>query len=400
MRFINHITSAFIGIPHKIWMLSFVSFINRSGAMVICFLTLYLTEKLHFSLIDAGYMMSMYGVGAIVGAYFGGQWTDRFGYHKVQLLTLIGNGIVLLVLMLQRSFWAIGLTLFLLNVISEAFRPANSVSIKANSDEETLTRSYSLLRVLVNLALTFALSVGGWLITYGWEFIFWADAVSCFGAAAFVYLYIPENKDSLPKNNKQKELVTPNLSPYKDLRFLFFIFLTFCAAMVFMQILWTVPPFFKQIYHWDEAKIGLVCAINGFVVMLVELPLIFSVEGKRKNLWMVRLGLLLYAMSYLSFVLPFSNVLIPAVLYMIFVSFGEIFVMPFSTTWVTKQAPENVQGKYLGLYTMAYSASHIFAPLLGTQIIDSYGYPTLWYATSLTSLLTCIGFFYLEKMKA
>jgi predicted MFS family arabinose efflux permease len=381
-------------------MLSFVSFINRSGAMVICFLTLYLTEKLHFSLIDAGYMMSMYGVGAIIGAYFGGQWTDRFGYHKVQLLTLIGNGIMLLFLMLQRDFWAIGISLFVLNVVSEAFRPANSVSIKANSDEETLTRSYSLLRVLVNLAITFALSVGGWLITYGWEFIFWADAFTCFAAAAFIYFYIPENKNNLAKNIKQKALEMPNLSPYKDIYFLFFIFLTFWAAMVFMQILWTVPTFFKQIYHWDEAKIGIVCAINGFVVMLVELPLIFSIEGKRKNLWMVRFGLLLYTIAHLSFVLPFSNTLIPAVLYMIFISFGEIFVMPFSTTWVTKQAPEKIQGKYLALYIMAYSASNIFAPLFGTQIVANYGFTTLWYVVSITSLLTYIGFFYLEKIKS
>jgi MFS family permease len=399
MKFINHITSSFTGIPHKIWMLSFVSFINRSGAIVICFLTLYLTEKLHFSLIDAGYMMSMYGVGAIVGAYFGGQWTDRFGYHKVQLLTLIGNGIMLLLLMIQRDFWAIGISLFVLNVISEAFRPANSVSIKANSDEETLTRSYSLLRVLVNLAIAFALSVGGWLITYGWELIFWADAFTCFAAAAFIYFYIPENKSNLPKNIKQKGSEGTNLSPYKDIYFLFFIFLTFLAAMVFMQILWTVPLFFKRVYHWDEAQIGVVSAINGFVVMLVELPLIFSIEGKKKSLWMVRLGLLLYALAHLSFVLPLSNTLIPAVLYMVFISFGEIFIMPFSTTWVTKQAPESIQGKYLGFYIMAYSASHVFAPLFGTYIIDNHGFITLWYIVAATSLLACVGFFYLEKVR-
>jgi MFS family permease len=341
----------------------------------------------------------MYGVGAIVGAYFGGQWTDRFGYHKVQLLTLIGNGIMLLLLMIQRDFWAIGISLFVLNVISEAFRPANSVSIKANSDEETPTRSYSLLRVLVNLAIAFALSVGGWLITYGWELIFWADAFTCFAAAAFIYFYIPENKSNLPKNIKQKASEATNLSPYKDIYFLFFIFLTFLAAMVFMQILWTVPLFFKKIYHWDEAQIGVVSAINGFVVMLVELPLIFSIEGKKKSLWMVRLGLLLYALAHLSFVLPFANTLIPAVLYMVFISFGEIFIMPFSTTWVTKQAPESIQGKYLGFYIMAYSASHVFAPLFGMHIIDNYGFPMLWYIVSITSLLACVGFFYLEKVR-
>ena len=397
MKIINHIKSSFIGIPHKIWVLSVVSFINRSGAMVICFLTLYLTEKLHFSLTNAGYMMSMYGLGAIVGAYFGGQWTDRFGYQKVQLLTLIGNGLMLFVLMLQRDFWSIGIALFVLNVISEAFRPANSVSIRANSDEGNRTRSYSLLRVMVNLAITFALSLGGLLISYGWEFIFWADAITCFGAAAFIYFYIPQNENHIPTKTDIKEAKSSNLSPYRDISFLAFTFLTFLSAMAFMQILWTVPPFFKQIYHWDETKIGFVCAINGFVVMLVELPLISSIDGKRSNLWMVRFGLFLYAISYLAFVLPFSYALLPAVLYMIFISFGEIFAMPFGTTWVTKNSPEAAQGKYLGLYIMAYSMSNVFAPLMGTQIIENFGFTTLWYVISAMSLLTLLGFFYLEK---
>jgi predicted MFS family arabinose efflux permease len=153
LSFFNYVHQAFSGIAPKIWLLSFVSFINRSGAMVICFLTLYLTDHLHFSLTDAGYMMAWYGVGSIVGAYLGGRWTDKYGFQPVQLSTLLFSGVTLLVLKEQTSFWTISLWLFLFNLSSEAFRPANQVAIRMNSSDENRTRAFSLMRVAVNLAV-------------------------------------------------------------------------------------------------------------------------------------------------------------------------------------------------------------------------------------------------------
>jgi len=47
--------------------------------MVIPFMTMYCTQKLHFSLPQAGTVMALFGGGAIVGAYFGGKITDKTG---------------------------------------------------------------------------------------------------------------------------------------------------------------------------------------------------------------------------------------------------------------------------------------------------------------------------------
>ena len=387
---------SFSGIPPKIWLLSAISLINRSGAMVICFLTLYLTENLHFTIEQAGYAMSSYGFGAILGAYLGGHLTDRFGYRQVMLLTLIGSGLVMLMAMFVVDFLLMCTTLFSLNCIAEAFRPASTVSIKENSTAEIRARSFSLYRVFINLAISLALVLGGIIIGFGWKWIFICDALTCFFSAALLFFVVSPNGKK--KNIADESEQSPKgKSAWRDGDFILFLFFTFLSAVAFMQILWTVPAFFKQVYGWEESRIGWVSALNGTVVMLTELPMIFFLEGKKKTMWMVRLGVFLYGLSYLLLGLPVAYGILWAIAYMVAISFGEIFVMPFSATWVTFRSPSQNQGEYVALYTMSYSVSNVVAPLLGTQIIAHWGYNYLWYVMAFVSLLSLSGFYWLDQ---
>lgn len=404
---INHFIKSFQGLPRAVWLLSAVSLINRTGAMVISFMTLYFTQALHFNIKDAGYIMSCYGLGSIAGAYLGGYLTDRFGYYKVQIGTLWGGGALLLVLMMVKDFWLLCFITLIWSLVSEAFRPANTVAIKQHSDEATRTRSMSLMRVAVNLAISIALIVGGLLASLGWSWLFWADALTCFGAAIMLRVSLkaphtpPQYKNE--KNEKNIENILPNAlhqSAYRDKDYLLFVFMTFLGATVFMQILWTVPAFFKVIYGWNEAMIGLMCAVNGIAVMTIEMPLIFRIENRRAPMYFVRLGIALYGIAYLCFLLPKELAFFLGIFYMIIISFGEIFVMPFSTSWATKRAGEVKTGQYLALYSMAYAVSNVVAPMMGTQIIAAFGFSTLWIVSAFIALIALLGFYYLEKRQA
>ena len=56
----NAYRDAYVGLPREIWILSLALFINRCGAMVLAFLTLYLTNELGFTIRDAG-LISAFG---------------------------------------------------------------------------------------------------------------------------------------------------------------------------------------------------------------------------------------------------------------------------------------------------------------------------------------------------
>lgn len=396
--FYKHWINSFSGIPRGVWLLAVVNLINRCGSMVLIFLSVYLTKHLGFDIRDAGYVMTCFGLGAISGMWLGGWATDRFGYYPIQLVSLILNGIMLLVLLLVSSFWWMSITVFILSLVSEIFRPANQVAIGYYSTPENRTRSVSLLRMAFNLGFTISPALGGILAgELGWHWLFWADGITCIAAAFALRFFLKPGKvvnntaHNTPENNMG------SASPYKNRPFLAFTLLTFVGAVVFMQIVWTVPIYFKDVFHWGESQIGLAMALNGAIVFLVEMPLIFFVEGRRSVLSFVRIGLILYILSYLSFFLPLGTVG-AAILYMFFISLGEIMVMPFSSNFAYAKAEEQKsKGQYMAMYGIAYSLANIIAPLLGTQIIAAWGYHMLWSITIGLSAVALAGFFWLDR---
>jgi MFS family permease len=354
--------------------------------------------------------------------YVGGWLTDKIGYKQVQMWSLILAGASFIATMYVRDFWAMCAMTFLFAFFGDAFRPANQVAIRMNSDEATRTRAFSLMRIAVNLAISVALVGGGLLVRLGWEWLFWVDGLTCFAAALLLYFFVNEknttpqyisdlgrqiSENEVLESERQAILIKdkkvmdnaqlPTLSAYHDRDYLLFVFLTFIGATVFMQIMWTVPVFFKEIYHWNEAQIGLANALNAVLIMVIEMPLIFRIENKKNAMWFVRLGIVLYGLAYIAFFLPPSWAISAVVIYMVMISFGEIFVMPFSTSWATKRSGTARQGQYMGLYGMAYSVSNVFAPFVGTQVIATFGYSALWSLMLGLSGVAFAGFWYLEQ---
>ncbi len=397
IRLFHHWRDAYKGIPATIWFLSLVSLINRCGAMVVAFITVYLTQHLGFGIREAGYVMGFFGFGALAGAFIGGRLTDRLGYYNVQLASLVLNGLMLLVVMSLRDFWWMCGAVFFLSLVSEVFRPANSVAIARHSTPETRTRSISLYRMAVNLGWTVAPALGGLLAAIGWHWLFWVDGLTCLFAAVLLWFFAPPAPAEAATESEAAAAPAPQSSPYLDRFFLIFCALTVLNAIVFMQLIWTVPVFFKEIFHWNEARIGLVAAINGLIVFMLEMPLIYRMEGRRAPMAYIRAGLLLYGLAYFVLCVHYGSGIVPALVYMVIMSFGEIFVMPFSTNFVFSRAQaQGSQGQYMALYTMSYSVANILAPLAGTQLIAAWGYDALWQVMGFTALLTIAGFWRLE----
>ncbi|MBS1566045.1 MAG: hypothetical protein JST39_16775 [Bacteroidetes bacterium] len=76
--------NAYTGLSRDTWLLSIVMLINRSGTMVVPFMTLYLTSpQMGYSIGQAGFVYGLFGVGAFIGAWLGGKLTDRIGFYPV-----------------------------------------------------------------------------------------------------------------------------------------------------------------------------------------------------------------------------------------------------------------------------------------------------------------------------
>ena len=110
---------AYGGLSAGTWWLSLVMLVNRMGTMVIPFMTMYLTQQDGFSIEKAGFVMSVFGLGAIAGAVIGGKLVDSIGYYYVQLTALIGGGILFIILGQMHSYTSICITTFILAMLNE-----------------------------------------------------------------------------------------------------------------------------------------------------------------------------------------------------------------------------------------------------------------------------------------
>lgn len=386
--------TSFSGLSRDIWLLTLVNFVNRMGSMVIVFLPLYLPEN-HLSKIETGIVMSCYGIGSVCGNFLGGKLTDKYGFFWVQTFSLFFNGIVLIAMNYATTFYQLSFMVFMMSFVGDMFRPANSAAVSFFSTSETRTRSFSLIRLAFNLGWTISPAIGGILIHYfGWSLMFFVDGFTCIIASIVVYKIFYHHQvggKGEQEIKKLKETAVNSISIWKDTSFLYFIFLTFLNAFVFMQLLWTIPVFFKESLSFNEAQVGLMISINGFIVATIEMPLIYSIENQKNPKYWIKMGLILYSLSFLVLNLPIWG-FAAALLCTIGLSFGEIMVMPFSSNYVSQKAGWDNIGQYMALYSIAYSLANILAPLAGTSIVAEYGYATLWYFIGTLAMLVYFGF--------
>jgi predicted MFS family arabinose efflux permease len=375
--------------PKETWLLSLIMLINRSGTMVIPFMTLYLTTELGYTISQAGFVFGLFGAGAFTGAWLGGKLTDSLGFYPVQLFTLFVGGLLFFVLGQMHTYPLICLFTFLLSFVNEAFRPANSTAIAFYSKEENRTRSYALNRLAINLGWAVGSSVGGLLAHINYQLLFWVDGITNISAAIIMLLCLkPVNY--IAKNNNQKT-AAPALSPWKDKKYIRFVIITILFASCFFQLFTNLPVFFKKELQLSEKFIGFIMAGNGIIIAAIEMVLIYKLEGKRNILTYISVGVFLVGLSFMLLNLP-ANAQAVAISMIVFVTFGEILSMPFMNSyWIKRTQPSN-RGQYAALYTMAWSVAQTLGPMLGAKLADTAGFQWLWWSTGFLLLLTAWAF--------
>jgi predicted MFS family arabinose efflux permease len=388
--------NAYNGLSRPTWLLSIVMLINRSGTMVVPFLTLYLIS-MGYSVSKAGFVFAFFGFGAFSGAFIGGKLTDKIGFYPVQIMTLLGGGVMFFVLSEMKTYWLICLFTYVLAFINEAFRPANSTAIAFYSQQENRTRSYALNRLAINLGWAIGSGIGGILANINFSLLFYVDGITNIVAAILIWVFL---KPVTFKSDSEKHFETArSLSPYRDKVYLLFILLTVLFASCFFQLFTNLSPYFFSELHFSKPLIGFLLAANGIIIAIVEMVLIYKLEGRRKNLDYIFFGILMVGIAFLMLNIPGMGPML-AFCMISMVTFGEIFSMPFMNSfWINRTQPAN-RGEYAALYTMAWSAAQTLGPLGGSQLVGHLGFKWLWFSTGALCITVSLLIRRLSKMDA
>ncbi|WP_432708625.1 MFS transporter [Pedobacter sp.] len=382
---------AFTGLSRETWLLSIVMLINRSSYMAVPFMSLYVTQFLHRPASDAGLIITLFGAGSILGAMAGGKFTDMFGFRAVQIFSTIAGGALFIFFSTIRHFETLCFLTLVISFFSEAFRPANFAAIASYAAPGTETRSYSLNRLSVNLGWAVGSSIGGIIASFNYQLLFIVDgSVGIFSGLAIMY-WLPVVK-GYRKTIKEKLKGIVVRMPWQDSLFIKFILLNTFFTTCFFLMFRVVPLFFKEVWHLNEALIGLVLGLNGLIIAAFEMVLINKIENKRSPMYYIILGVLLVAASYLLLLVPKSAPLILALLCTVIFTFGEMLSLPFINTFVISRSNEFNRGQYAAGYTLSWSAAQLIGPTAGFFLAEKSGYGVLWVVLAGLLVLCALGF--------
>jgi predicted MFS family arabinose efflux permease len=378
--------AAYAGLPRDIWLLSFALFVNRSGAMVMTFMTLYLTSQLDMSEAAAGRMISVYGLGAVCGAFMGGRLSQEFGAVRVQSVCLLLSVPGYLLLPLWHSWPPLAASLFFLSLFSEAVRPANAVAITNFTTPENRTRAFALNRLAANLGFSFGPVIGGFLAAVHYGLLFVVDAATTL-LAALLLLYFFRGRLSANANIVVDEEVI-RVSPLKDGPFVVFLLLMLASVSFFCQFGSTYPLYLRDHYQLSKPLIGLMFAVNTTVIVALEMLLIDAIKGW-PLLRTIGLGCFVFCLGFA--ILPFGNTGAYCVLAMLIVTLGEMLSFTFSSTYAANRSAPGNEGAYLGWYMLTFAVATVLGPTIGSAIYQ-VNRDALWLCGLAVGTAALVGF--------
>ena len=396
MKLINLYTSSFKGLSQESWMLALVMLINRAGSMVLPFLGVYMTNHLHFSIENSGIVLSFFGIGSVIGSWFGGMITDKIGEYKVQSLSLLLSVPLFCLIPLFTTEEGLAGIILMQSIVSETFRPANSVAITKYAKPENITRAFSLNRMAVNLGFSIGPALGGILSAISYEFLFFSNALAAL-LAGLMYIWFFRKRTRLAKkkarNVKEAIAIKKENSPYRDRKFMVYCIFCMLFSICFFQLFSTLTIFYKDTAHLSQQNIGFILGYSGFLIVLLEMGFVQLAEKYFTLGFTMLIGTFLCGFSYAMLAFDYSMVVL--LVSMTLLCIGEIWTLPFMSTITALRSGENNKGAYMGLNGMSFSIAFIITPYIGTLIADKLGFNTLWIGTGVLAILIAIGFYYI-----
>ena len=363
--------------------------------MVIPFLSLYLTAEMGLSLKQAGWVMSSFGMGSVIGSWIGGKLTDRIGFYEIMIASLVSSGLAFIMLQYVHGFLPFCIGIFFLMLLADAFRPALFVALRGYASPENRTRAVTLIRLAINLGFSMGPAIGGIIITtMSYQGLFWVDGITCISAAILLGFALPKKR--LVDLEEKKEVIAM-ASPYRDRIYIFFLLSVVLVSIPFVQYFSTIPLFYKEVHGMSEASIGILLGFNGLLIFLLEMPLIKYCEHRNFNLFKILIySVGLFAVSFLILdVVPTIAFLWVG---MAFMTIGEMLNFPFMNRFAFDRSEKGLPGAYMALFTISWSVAHIFGHNLGMQSVDRWGFDTTWWLCILCLALAMVMLYFLKRM--
>jgi len=357
-------------LPRTFWFLFAGSLLNRLGGFVVSFLALYLTARRGYSDEEAGQVVSLWGLGAVLAGPIAGQLA-RVGRRPTMLASCVLGASCALALGFARAPTAIGACALGIGLFGEGYRPALQAAVADVVPPLGRNRAYGFLFWAANIGFAGAALTGGLLFKLDPLLLFVADAATTLGFGLLVFVCVPETRPPDAVESRRRASLAV---PLADRAFLGFVASHFLVVFVFLQSAVALPLDLRARGVSLEG-FGVLMATNGLLIVALQ-PFAARVAERVGRWRLLRAGALLtgagFAMNALGSTVPLFAASI------VVWTLGEICISAPVLAVIADRAPPDLRGTYQGVFQLAFGGASLTAPLVGSVALARLGRVALW----------------------
>ncbi|WP_369170319.1 MDR family MFS transporter [Streptomyces sp. R28] len=374
------------GLPREFWWLWTSTLVNRLGAFVATFMALYLTLDRGYSASYAGLVASLHGLGGVISSLGAGVMTDRLGRRPTLLVAQASTALSVALLGFMHDPVSIAAVAFLVGMASNASRPAVQAMMADIVRPEDRVRAFSLNYWAINLGFAVSSMAAGFIAEVSYLAGFLIEAGMTAVCAVVVFVKLPESKPVATAKAAESEVGLGTV--LRDRRFMSVVGLSFLVAVIFQQGSVGLPVAMGEA-GFTPADYGLVVAVNGILIVALQLPVTRFIEHRDpRRLLVVSSVLAGYGFGLTAFA---GSVGVFALTVCVW-TLAEIVNAPTQTSIVVRLSPVHGRGRYQGMYTMSWSVAALVAPLVSGFVIDQFGAEWLWGLCAVVGTVAGIGY--------
>jgi len=370
-------------LPRPAWFLVAGNFLTWFGSFAIIFLILYLTRR-GYSFAQAGAAVAVYGLGEMLAGPMAGHLADRFGRRNTMAAAMFASAVTTFSLYFVSGYALILTVAFLAGVATESWRPASRALMSDLVPEGQRVTAFALVRFAGNLAVAAGGATAGFLASRSFFWVFLLDAVTSAAFALITLVALPEGRRTRPEEEAEQRGYRSILA---DRGFLVFLLASALISFVYFQgQAAALPLHVVELSRLTEADFGLLLALNGLLVVLLELP-ISSFTMRKPARQMIAGGFILVGLGFgLTSVAHTMPILALTVAIW---SLGEMVAAPVGYAYVADIAPQHLRGRYQGLYGLFWGTGSVTGPAFGTLLL-AYNPTWFWLLCGVLGLVAAV----------
>ena len=396
LRGSSNIFSIYKGFPKATYILFICRLINSMGYFVFPFLTLFLTINLSLSADKVGLYLMCVEISRIIGALFGGKFTDIFGRKR----TLIGFQFAMVFFLLPCAFLENSLVIPRLLIIAAFFngaiRPVYDAMMVDLSNPQNRKEIFSFIYLGINLGFGVGSLIAGFLYTRYIKLLFLGNVAVILIVCFFIYLFINETLpyETRLENKKNKSVKEESLISMlkKKPTVLYFSLVSIFFYLAHSQYFFGLPLQINDIFGLAGPRyFGLVMSFNCLVVVFMTMPLTV-VSRQNKPIFNVYLSGIFFAIGFgmLYWINQFSWILISTFTWTI----GEVLTHINAGVYIANHSPVTHRGRFNSLVIISESFSRIIGPPVLGLVITNLGIRKIWVLIFFISIVAA-GLIYL-----